>query len=494
MTATAERAAIAETLCAVVVFVGDRAYKLKKPVDLGFLDFRTVGVRRQACEREVVLNRRLAADVYLGVADVTGPDGELCDSLVVMRRMPASRRLSTLVKSGVDVRAGLRALAEQLAAFHATARHDQQTAAEGSRDAVRERWQASFEQTLPFRGGVLDEAETAEVERLALRYLGAREPLFFARAAAGLVRDGHGDLLADDVFLLPDGPRALDCLEFDDRLRYVDGLDDAAFLAMDLERLGAPSLGRSFLDWYVEFSGTPRVASLEHHYVAYRAFVRAKVACLRAAQGDPGAQLEARAYVRIAVHHLRAAQVRLVLVGGLPGVGKSTVASGLAGRMQADLFRTDVIRKEFAFLGVDEPVPAPYRTGLYEPEVTDATYRALLDDARAVLERGGSVVLDASWADPALRDRAVDLAGATQADLIQLHCVAPGPVAERRMRERVGDVSDADPAIAAAMAADFGPWPSATVIDTTGTVDAAVTAAYAAVARDFRPWPAPAVA
>lgn len=132
MTATAERAAIAETHCAVVVFVGDRAYKLKKPVDLGFLDFRTVSARQQACEREVVLNRRLAADVYLGVADVTGPDGELCDSLVVMRRMPASRRLSTLVKSGVDVRSGLRALAEQLAAFHATARHDQQTAAEGS--------------------------------------------------------------------------------------------------------------------------------------------------------------------------------------------------------------------------------------------------------------------------------------------------------------------------------------------------------------------------
>jgi predicted kinase len=296
------------------------------------------------------------------------------------------------------------------------------------------------------------------------------------------------------VFLLPDGPRALDCLEFDDRLRYVDGLDDAAFLAMDLERLGAPSLGRSFLDWYAESSGTPRVASLEHHYVAYRAFVRAKVACLRAAQGDPAAQLDARACVRIALHHLRVAQVRLVLVGGLPGVGKSTVASGLADRMHAALFRTDLIRKEFAFLGVDEPAPAPYRTGLYEPEVTEATYRALLDDARAALERGDSVVLDASWADATHRDRAIELAAATQADLTQLHCVAPRPVAERRLRQRVGDVSDADPAIAAAMAVDFAEWPAATVIDTTGTVDAAVATAYAAVARDLRPWRASAVA
>ena len=219
--------------------------------------------------------------------------------------------------------------------------------------------------------------------------------------------------------------------------------------------------------------------------------MRAKVACLRAAQGDPAAQLEARACVRIALHHLRAAQVRLVLVGGLPGVGKSTVARGLAERMQAVVFRTDVIRKEFAFLGVDEPGPAPYRTGLYEPEVTEATYRALLDDARAVLERGESVVLDASWADPGMRDRAVELAQAAQCDLTQLLCVAPGTVAERRLRERVGDVSDADPAVAAAMAADFAPWPAATTIDTTGTVEATVAAAYDAAARDFRPWPVP---
>ncbi len=183
-----------------------------------------------------------------------------------------------------------------------------------------------------------------------------------------------------------------------------------------------------------------------------------------------------------------------MLVGGLPGVGKSTVASGLADRLQAVLFRTDVIRKEFAFLGIGEPGPAPYRTGLYEPEVTEATYRALIDDARAALERGESVVLDASWSASAMRDRAIELAEATHSDLTQLHCVAPAPVAEPRLRERVGDVSDADPAIAAAMAADFAPWPLATVIDTTETVEAAVTAAYAAVARDFRPWPVPASA
>jgi predicted kinase len=254
----------------------------------------------------VQLNRRLAPDVYLGVADVTGADGALCDALVVMRRMPARRRLSTLVKSGVDVRAGLRALARQLAAFHATARHDLETAAEGSRDAVRERWQASFDQTRPFRGDVLDDAETAEVERLALRYLAGRKRLFFDRTAAGLVRDGHGDLLAD---------------------------------------------------------------------------------------------------------------------------------------------------------------------------------------ARAALEHGVSVVLDASWSDAALRALAVELADEVGADLSELLCVAPAAVAARRLRDRAGDPSDADPAIAAAMAADFAAWPSAAIIDTTGPADACVTDALAAVTRDLRSRP-----
>ena len=152
-------AGVAETHCAVVFFVGDRAYKLKKPVDLGFLDFRSLRSRREACLREVELNRRLAADVYLGVAEVRGPDGAVCDYLVVMRRMPSATRLSTLVQAGTDVTAPVRALARQLAAFHSTARHDARTAAEGTRDAVRARWQASFDQTRPHRGAVLDAAQ-----------------------------------------------------------------------------------------------------------------------------------------------------------------------------------------------------------------------------------------------------------------------------------------------------------------------------------------------
>ena len=273
--------AVRETHTAIVLLMGSRAYKIKKPVDLGFLDFRTERARSTACHREVELNRRLAPDVYLGVADLTSPDGVKCDHVVVMRRMPDDRRLSALVRQHADVKDVLRRVAHLVAAFHARNERNAQISREGSRDALRSRWTATFDQVRRFHANVLPRPVALEVERLALRYLDRREPLFASRIERGFVVDGHGDLLADDIFCMPDGPRILDCLDFDDRLRYLDGLDDAAFLGMDLERLGAPDLAARFLGWYVEFAGDPAPPSLLRHYLAYRAYVRTKVACLR---------------------------------------------------------------------------------------------------------------------------------------------------------------------------------------------------------------------
>ncbi|MGZ4533494.1 MAG: hypothetical protein ACXVXP_14250, partial [Mycobacteriaceae bacterium] len=233
-------ASVYETHSAVVFFFGDRAYKVKKPVDLGFLDFTTVEARRAVCHREVELNRRLAPDVYLGVAEVTDAEGMPCEWMVVMRRMPEERRLSTLVRSGVAVDDELRALARMLAVFHAKAKRGPEIDDAGSVDGLRGRWMANLAEMEPFRGDPLEAEVIDEIADRAMRYLAGRRSLFTARVDAGLICDGHGDLSADDVFCLPDGPRALDCLEFDDRLRWVDGLDDAAFLAMDLERLGKP--------------------------------------------------------------------------------------------------------------------------------------------------------------------------------------------------------------------------------------------------------------
>ncbi|MUN39642.1 bifunctional aminoglycoside phosphotransferase/ATP-binding protein [Actinomadura litoris] len=481
-------AAVTETHIGVVFFVGDRAYKLKKPVDLGFVDFGTPELRARACREEVRLNRRFAPDVYLGVAEVSAPGGGVCDHLVVMRRMPAARRLSTLVEAGAPVRDALRDVARALAAWHARAPRGPDISAQETRDAVRERWRAGFDQVRPFHGEVIDAGTAAEIEDLATTFLAGREALFDARIADGRVVDGHGDLLAGDIFCLDDGPRILDCLEFDERLRWLDGLDDASFLAMDLERLGAADLATAFIGWYTDFAADPAPPSLRHHYIAYRAFVRAKVACLRHGQGSPDAAAEARSYADVALRHLRAAQVGLVLVGGLPGTGKSTLAGALADRLGCSVVGSDRVRKELAGLEPLRPAPADYGAGIYDPEWSRRTYGELAARAERLLGLGETVVLDASWTSTENRDLLAAVAGRTHANLTPLRCEAPEDVCAERMRSRPRGASDADAGIAAGMRAHAAPWPEAITVDTGGALSDALSQALAAV----RPHGAPA--
>lgn len=468
MTENTPFTAVRETHIGVVFLVGDLVYKLKKPVNLGFLDFSTRERRLAACRREVELNRRLAPDVYLGVAEVSDVDGASGDPLVVMRRMPDDRRLSTLVLAGAPLDDTITRLARLLAAFHASAERGPHVDTEGTREALSDRWEASFAQVDEVAGGVLDPDLLTETKRRTRDFLAGREALFASRVAAGRIVDGHGDLIADDIFVLDDGPRVLDCIEFDDRLRRLDGLDDVAFLAMDLERLGRPELGARLLDRYAEHTADPAPAALRAHYVAYRAFVRVKVACLRHAQGDASAAAEARAYADLADRHLRRGEVRLVLVGGLPGSGKTTIAGLLADQLGAVLLSSDRVRKELVGLDPVRHEVAPYRAGIYTPEHTERTYAELLRRAEELLGRGESVVLDASWSAAEGRDRAQEVAFRTHSALVPLRCDAPALVTDARLRTRTGSLSDADPTIAHAMAEDMTPWPEATVVDTSG--------------------------
>jgi aminoglycoside phosphotransferase family enzyme/predicted kinase len=464
-----------------VFLVGALAYELKKPVCTAFLDFSTRQQRLEACRREVKLNQRLAPDVYLGVTEVTGVDGRPCDHLVVMHRMPEDRRLATLLDAGALLDDPVRQLARMLAAFHAGARRASEITAEGGRDALRARWVDNFAELRRFHETVLDGALMVELERLALDFLDGRESLLASRQRAGRIVDGHGDLLTGDIFCLDDGPRVLDCLEFDDRLRYLDGLDDAAFLAMDLEYRGAAELAARFLDWYAEFAGDPAPPALRHHYVAYRAVVRAKVACLRSEQDDgpvhDSSRQEARRYAMIAARHLQASQVRLILVGGVPSTGKSTVSNALAGELGMVVLSSDRVRKELHGLAPHQSAPAPYQQGLYSPAATERTYTELLARAARCLAQGESVVLDASWTNAARRAAAAELARTAHAELVALECTAPPEVTAQRLRQRTGSISDADEAISRAIAAHADPWPQASPIPTGGSLATAVTAA-----------------
>ena len=473
---------VVETHISLVVFAGDRAYKAKKPVRFGFLDFSTLDRRREACRREVELNRRIAPDVYLGVAELRGPGPDDAEPVVVMRRMPADRRLSTLVVArSPSVPSALRAIARVLVDFHARAERSPAIDDQGTAAAFGRRWATNRAELDRFVGPVLGEAEVAEADALVRRFLAGRRALFAERIDDDQVCDGHGDLQAGDVFCLDDGPRILDTIEFDDELRQADVAADVAFLAMDLERLGAPEAADTFVAAYEEHAGRRLPAPLLHLHIAHRAQIRAKVACLRAEQEGLGtsaggeAAEQARSLLTLALRHLRRAEVRLVLVGGLPGTGKSNLARGLGDRRGWVVLRSDVVRKQQAGLDPTDRAGTGVDEGIYAAGATEATYDELLGEARRLLAVGESVVLDASWTAARHRAAARTLAEDADADLVELRCTVDDATAAERIRRRAAkgtDASDADEAVATALAARADAWPEAVEVPTAAPKDA----------------------
>jgi aminoglycoside phosphotransferase family enzyme/predicted kinase len=462
---------VVETHVSTLRFTGDLVHKRKKSVRFPFVDLTAPADRGEMCRREVELNRRFSPDVYLGVEDLVDGSGRVVDHAVLMRRMPAERRLASLVQQHHDVSGCVRAVARAMAACHADAATSEAISSVARPAALLDLWERNLRELAPFVPDPLDPAMVARIGTLAHRYLAGREALLAQRIARGRIVDGHGDLLAEDIFCLDDGPRILDGLEFDDRLRWGDVLYDVGFLAMDLERLGRLDLALAFLDWYWEFSAETHPPSLEHHYIAYRALVRSKISCLR---GGPTDEVEARSYLAQCQRHLLDGRVQLVVVGGLPGTGKSTLADALGDELGWPVLRSDETRKELAGLDPGTHAPAAFGEGLYSPASTDATYATLLAHARTLLMHGVSVVIDATFSRTRWRDAARALADATDTDLTEVRCLLPPDVAAARLARRAADgydPSDATPAIATAMASEFEPWPSATGVGTLPAVD-----------------------
>ena len=336
--------------------------------------------------------------------------------------------------AGNDVGPCIEQVARDMASFHETAPSGGAIDAAATRDAVAGLWELGIAQVRPYEGSVVPTATARCVASLAREYLRGRDSLFDERIDAHRARDGHGDLLAEDIFCIEQGPRAIDCLEFDNQLRYGDVLADVAFLAMDLERLGRPDLSRRFLDRYREASADVWPSSLAHLYVAYRAHVRAKIACLRHAQGDQTAAAEASALLRLAHTHLEAGRVRVVLVGGPPTSGKSTLAAAIGHEFDWPVLRSDVVRKQIAGLDPGTRAAAALDEGLYAPELSERTYATVMDRARLHVDFGESVVLDASWSQRQFRAMADGLARSTSSELVAFHCDAPADVRMARAR------------------------------------------------------------
>ncbi len=473
-----------ETHISLLVFVDDRVYKLRKPVRFGFLDFTDRAVREADCRREVQLNRRLAPDVYLGVADIV-MDGVPIDHMVVMRALPTERRLATLVRSGADVSGWLHEVASVLTAFHARAERSPAISASSTSAGLQAQWEANFEETERFVGPVLDPGADRQIRTLALRWLRQNGPLLATRVASGRVCDGHGDLQAEDVFCLDDGVRILDCIEFSDELRYGDVCTDVAFLAMDLERLGHPEAARAFVAEYEAQAADAFPPTLLHHSIAQRAYVRAKVCCLRMEQGDGDGAHEAKELHALALRHLGLARRALVIVGGLPGSGKSTLSAHLAAETGWVLLRSDEVRRDLVSSPPAAAAPEP-DVGRYAPAAVDAVYRELLRRAARHLRAGEPVILDASWTDRRQRAAADRVASGAGAELVELCCVCDEAVAAARIEERRSqdrDPSEATARIRTVMEERADAWPTATTIETSSSTPAeCVSSALAAVA------------
>ncbi|MCW2615008.1 MAG: gluconate kinase [Frankiales bacterium] len=455
----------AETHLSWLVLLGDRVLKVKKPVRTEFIDLTTREARERNAQCEVLLNQRLSPDVYLGVAHLAGADG-LDEPVVVMRRMPEDRRLALLAARGDRLDEPVRRLARLVADFHRTV---PVVPGAGSTEVVAGLWEAGGEQLVRHGRDVVGGDEVRELVVQATRYVRGRPALFDGRADR--VRDGHGDLLADDVFLLDDGPRVLDCLEFDPALRAGDVLADVAFLAMDLERLGRRDLAELLLSEHRAALADDWPSSLADHWIAYRAFVRAKVACLRAEQSDPASAALARDHLALARRRMRFATVKLVLVGGSPGTGKTTLARALCSSTGWELLRSDVVRKELAGVAEQTSAAAPPGAGLYSQEHGRRTLDELLARARALLSQGRSVVLDATWAAASWRAAAEALAVETGSELVCVRAVVDDAVADARLAARTGDASDATPATAALLRPGFEDWPQARVVTTDRPAD-----------------------
>ncbi len=490
---------VRETHAGIVFLVGDKAYKGKKPVRFEFLDFSSPEKRLAALRKELELNRRLAPDVYEEVLTIRDDRGEVVDAVLVMRRMPQERSLESLAVKGEDLRPCLQAVACKVAEFHRRTSDSRTSAAiaeAGRRRWLEGRWEENFADLERFSPTLIPTELVETVRGAVFEYLVGREELLESRIELGEVKDCHGDLLSADIFCLDGKPEILDCIEFDDRYRYVDVASEVAFLAMDLVRLGRPAEARYFLEEYVTAYGRPLPYSLLEHYMAYRAAVRSKVACLSYEQGRAEAAEPALFLAKASADHARRAVPLLLVVGGAPGTGKSTLAAALAeadlfaervgGRPRFELVRSDVVRKALAGLSPAERSGSPPGGGIYTPEFTRKTYLAMFDRAAEALALGRSVVLDATFASEELRQGASGVARRHHATLVELECRAPRQVCEERIQARARegrDPSEADTEVARLVSAHFDPWPSATPVDTSVPPEESLATAIAAVER-----------
>jgi len=447
---------IVQTHISVVLLGRDYALKLKKPLNFGFLDYTTVEKRRRACLAEVELNSRLSRDVYCGVQAITlnggkyclGGDGEIVDYVVVMRRLPQERMLDALLTSGEVTETMLNGIAERLAVFHRHARRDRRINQYGGSEIVRYNWRENLSQAEPYIDRTIDSRHFDSIRNWVHEWLEKHEPLLKRRVVAGRICEGHGDVRCESICLPGDASFddivIFDCIEFSERFRCGDVASEVAFLAMDLHARGRPDLGYRFTEQYAAYARDDGLFPMLSFYRCYRAFVRGKVLSFQLNEPEIGAAereqaaIQARHYFDLALRYATPlAAPSLVVVSGLSGTGKTTVAQAIAGELGLRVVSSDEIRHEV--FGVAKKTTG-YAEGSYGEAADRLIYHLLFKQGLAQLQQLGGVVLDATFRREANRRAAHELAKSAGAQFFHIECqLASGevkPRIERRIQQR----------------------------------------------------------
>ncbi len=447
---------LVQTHLSWVFLAGSLVYKVKKPVDFGFLDFTTLEKRRIFCNEEIRLNRRLCPEIYLetvslnrnenGVFALEGP-GQTVEWAVKMKRMPDDGLMSVLIERDEIEKKDLRGIKELLIPFYQKEKAPEEKLFLGGLETVRENCEENFSQIRDFVGNALSEEVYQQIMAYTRQFMAENEELFSRRQKEGWIVEGHGDLYSANICFDRDKDRIyiFDCIEFNERFRYGDVGVDIAFLCMDLDFLGLCDLSGYFARIFIDDLNDTELESLLDFYKCYRAVVRGKIGCFT--WSSPGVDEktrnesieQAKRYFQLAFRYAGGIKrpPDLFVFMGLSGTGKSTVAEGFAGKRGIPFYNSDFVRKKLiSGIPATESRLEPFGQGIYSSGFTDRTYRALARLAGKRLIIGKSAVLDATYVDSAKRKQLLDLAEAAGANLILIVCSAAEDVVEKRLRKR----------------------------------------------------------
>jgi aminoglycoside phosphotransferase family enzyme/predicted kinase len=451
---------VLQTHISWIVLTGPYAYKIKKPVNLGFVDFSTLAQRHFFCQEELRLNCRLAPQLYLEVVALYGTperprfhgQGTPIEYAVKMAQFAQETLLSHLIAVGQLQVSHMDCLAHEVSAFHARIATADSRSRFGTPEVIYHPVQENFQHLFDVINDPVRQAHARALEAWCQRLFAARRPTFVARKRDGFVRECHGDMHLGNMLLLDDAVVIFDCIEFNEDLRWIDVASDVAFLTMDLEDRGRPDLAHRFLNGYLEATGDYDLLVLLPFYLTYRATVRAKVAGIRLGQShlSPEGEQQVReafgSYLDLAEQYTRPSRPRLLITYGLSGSGKTFATQQLVEATGAIRIRSDVERKRLFGLAPLERSTDRSDLNLYAPDATQRTYAQLAQQAACVIEAGFSVVVDATFLKRAQRDAFRHLAAQLNVPFTILEFCASAETLRRRVAQRSAQADDASEA------------------------------------------------